>query len=154
MYLALVGCPSSSSPSDPIPLEEYAAGALNSALPVETSQLEPSIRAMAKVLEQWKTKVDGAFDVAAQLAAAPGLADSIKSELADAEVAKAAPKADTREIDLLDGKLVTWMARLNKTARRAFKDAEDEVKAKEYRFHHLKRGPGPRVMPAPTPPAA
>jgi hypothetical protein len=104
--------------------------ALEASLPAETSQLEASIRALAKVLDKHKDRVDEGFDVPAQLAAAPGLAESVRKELAGAEVAKAAPVADTREIDLLDGKLVTWMARLNKTARRAFKDAGDDVKAK------------------------
>jgi hypothetical protein len=132
--------------------EAGLAATLNTALPAETSQIAPAILAVAKILEQWKAKVDAGFDVAAQLAAAPGLAESIQRELAGAEVAKSAPVADTRDIDLLDGKLATWIARLNKTARRAFRDAGDEVKAREYRFHHLKRGASTRPAPSPTPP--
>jgi hypothetical protein len=36
--------------------------------------------------------------------------------------------------------LDTWLARLNKTGRCAFRDLGDDAKVKEYRFHHLSRG--------------
>lgn len=134
--------------------EADLASALNAALPTETAGLEAGIGALAKVLDAWKAKTDPGFDAPSKVAAAADLAGAVRESLDAAAGAKLAPMVDTREIDLLDGKLATWVARLNKTARRAFRAAGDDVKVHDYRFHHLSRGGSKRpAAPAPTPSA-
>jgi hypothetical protein len=119
-------------------------------VPAETDKLEAGIRAMGKLLDAHKDRLDKEFKAADKAAEAPGLADAVRAELDTAPLAKSAPVADTREIDLLDGKIAVLLARINKTARRAFRDLGNDTKVKEYRFHHLSRG-GSRKGPIPTP---
>ena len=65
--------------------------------------------------------------------------------------AKAEPMSDTRAIDLLDGKLVTFIAQVNKAGRKAFRSLDDDVKVAEYRYHHLtKRSRKPVEKPPVT----
>ena len=118
---------------------EELANDLNAARPADTSGLKPGILALARVLDTHKALADPAFDAAAMVAKAEALAAAVDDKLTGAEGAKAEPMSDTRAIDLLDGKLVTFIARVNKAGRKAFRSLDDDVKVAEYRYHHLTR---------------
>lgn len=136
-----------------IPAEEVPALAdeLNAKLPGSDAELPTGIRAMAGVLSTHRARVDPDFDVDAELAAAPTLADRVEHAPAAASTAKGATVSDTFAIDVLDGKLIRWMSRLNRTARRAFRDAGNPARVNEYTYHHILSGRGSRPATTGTP---
>jgi hypothetical protein len=127
------------------------AGKLNAARPQDDVELATGLRALRTILEGHRAEIDAEFDSEGHLARAEPLATAIEAQVAGALLAKGDPKLDTQALDLLEGRIVTFVAHLNKQGRRAFARGDNAVRAHEYRYHYLTRRGARRASP--TPPA-
>jgi hypothetical protein len=119
--------------------DEVLAEELNAAYPEDDSELSNSIRALKPVLSSNRGSVDEDFDVDDHLARADGLAEMVESLTTAADSAKVTPLLENNAIDLVEGKIITTIGRLNKKGRRAFRRLGDDVKVKSYRYQFLRK---------------
>jgi hypothetical protein len=126
------------------------AGDLNAAIPADASALPVGIRALAGLLQKYGADLEPSFKAADRVARAEALAKDVETQVAGATQAKNATVADTREIDLLDGKVVTIIRQVNKIGRKAFRALGNDAKARTYQLKALAaRARRPRQEPAP-----
>lgn len=50
---------------------------------------------------------------------------------------RASAKEDTEDLDVLDGRLVDMIAKINRSGRKAFRHLGNKTKVEEYKYHHL-----------------
>lgn len=118
------------------------ADALNAAHPKDDVALAPGIRAFTSILAENKDHVDPSFGADEHVTKGMAIAENIEIHMADAQRAKETPKTDTRTLDLIEGKIVVAISRLNKAAKKAFRKAENDVKVQAYQYRNLKKSPG------------
>lgn len=123
---------------------EVAAG-LNAYTPADGAALDAGIRGLGQLLTNNLSRLPGDGPAPALAARAPGLAQEVADVLSGAELAKRAPQQDTRELDLLDGRLMVFVRALNKAARRAFRALGNDPRVGEYRLHHAAKTRGSAV---------
>lgn len=115
------------------------SNALHEAAPSDDAALAAGIGALGKVLQANLQSMDPDTQAQALLDEMPALVEAINAKPGAAKGSKEAAKEDTREVDLLDGKVYITMVDLNSAARKAFRNIKDSVKVKDYIFHVLKR---------------
>lgn len=117
-------------------LDADLANGLMEAVPTEDSGLPAGIGALAELLEANKAALDPESGVDELLSEAPGLM-SISSGPGEVKGAKTKTEEETRELNLLDGKVYIAIRDLNVSGRRAFRKLGNDVFVKEYKFHAL-----------------
>jgi hypothetical protein len=85
------------------------------------------------------------------------LAERLKAATPSKDAAMAATKSDTEELDVLDGRLIEIIAKLNNAGRKAFRALNNQAKVETYKYHYLQGKPSetgpetPSEPPTPTP---
>jgi len=128
--------------SAPARSDAALAAELHAAAPREDSELAAGMGSLKTLLERVASALPADAHVADRIAEADGLAREIRSSAGATATAKAAPVAETRDIDLADGKIYIVIKDLNAAARRAVRAGRLRADAGEYTFHHLLRPSG------------
>ncbi len=138
--------------------DSTVASQFNAAYPADDSKLAAGIGALAKILTDIKDRIPASANVDARIAEAPGLQAKLEAATGVVSTAKAAPKADTAAIDVLDGRLYVMMGDFNAAARKAIRKGTLTADPKEYRFTYLTRRKSgsvkPPIVSGTTPPAS
>jgi hypothetical protein len=133
--------------------DQQVATALATARPTNDAALEPGIRALASILADCRDRLPAAVQADKRLEEVAALSAGLQASPATLHTSKGQTKADTTQLDILDGKLCTAMADLNAAARKAIRNGDLAASPTDYTFHHLNRsGNANRPAPAPEPP--
>ncbi len=113
---------------------------LASALPSDDSELGDGIGAMAALLTRYQDRVPASAKVADRIAESAGLIAALSDAPGQLAEAKAAPVADTAEIDVIDGKLYMTTRDLYDAGRKAARNGRIASRPSDYTFKHLNQG--------------
>lgn len=128
--------------------DEEMVHRFNEAYPEDDADLWRAVAPLAALLEARKGAFPASVPVRALLDEAPALRERLTELFGRAEAAKAAPQLDTREIDILDGRMYVTLRELNSAGRRAIRAGRLTRTPPFYRFNHLRRAPRPTPVPA------
>ena len=128
--------------------DEALVHRFNEVYPEDDADLWRAVEPLAALLEARKGSFPASVPVQALLDEAPALRGTLAELFGRAEAAKAAPVQDTREIDILDGRLYVTLRELNSAGRRAIRAGRLTRTPPYYRFNHLRRAPRPTPVPA------
>jgi hypothetical protein len=128
--------------------DEELVHRFNEVYPEDDADLWRALDPLAALLEARKDAFPASVPVRALLDEVPALRERTAELFGRAEVAKAAPVQDTREIDILDGRLYVTLRELNSAGRRAIRAGRLTRTPPFYRFNHLRQAPRPTPVPA------
>jgi hypothetical protein len=132
--------------------DETLATALATATPVDDAGLETGVQALARLLGDYKAKLQPEAQADTRLAEVADLCAAIKKSIGEVGTTRGQTVTDTEEIDLYDGKLYVWMRDLNSAARCAIRNGHLKAQLSEYTFHHIKHSGHPSPVPPVQPP--
>lgn len=109
------------------------------------------VAALAKLLTTHAARLPADCDAADLAAQGQAAAAALTAAGPAKDTAKTATKADTEEIDVLDGQLIETIAEVNSAGRKAFRRLKNKAMVEAFKYHHVKGKPG-ETAPEPTPP--
>jgi|GEM_PF-3440065 len=130
------------------------ANGLKEAVPHDDAALPTGVGALAKLLQAQLSALDPEAGADGLVAQSADLVQALTLGPGTVKGSKEATKEDTREVNLLDGKVAIVIRDLNGAGRKAFRNQEDDVKVKDYKFHVLKHvgaSAGPASPPGQAP---
>ena len=65
------------------------------------------------------------------------LIPTLRAALPEKAASQVATKADTEELDVLDGRLISVIAKVNRAGRKAFRRRGNKALVEAFKYHHL-----------------
>jgi hypothetical protein len=122
---------------------------VNDALPADDAGLDASIGTLSKLLTEHAARFAADAGVPECIAEAEAVRAGLTEIMGSLATAKSATRADTAEIDLLDGRLYISIRDLNRAARRAIRAGKLNAATADYRFDSgaARKAPAPAATP-------